>query len=167
MSTETLRFLAHAVEVEAEAMTRYEELADVLRVHNNLEAAAFFAQMATESARHLQEVEEIIAGRALPDIPAWEFDWEQDAPESMSYEAPHYRMGLAEALSFALENERSAQAFYAGYAEASEDPETISLARQFADEEADHARLLEQRLADTAAPAEHRRQDDDPPHMPE
>jgi rubrerythrin len=167
MSTETLRFLAHAAELEADAMTRYEELADALQVHNNPEVAAFFAQMATESGHHLAEVQELAGGRPLPDIPAWEFDWEQDAPESLSYEAPHYRMSLGEALQLALANERSAGAFYAGYAESSTDPETVALARRFAEEEAEHARRLEQRLADTPENGEFRRQDDDSPHMPE
>lgn len=167
MSSELLRFLAHAVEVESEAMTRYEELADVLLVHNNPEVAGFFAQMAQEASLHLEEVGELAGGRDLPDIPAWEFDWEQDAPESMSYESPHYRMSLLEGLELALANERSAQAFYAGYAESCSDPETVALARRFAEEEADHARRLEQRIANTPAPAPFRREDDDAPHMPE
>ena len=63
MSSELLRFLAHAAEVESEAMTRYEELADVLLVHNNPEVAAFFAQMAREAALHLEEVRELAGGR--------------------------------------------------------------------------------------------------------
>ena len=85
----------------------------------------------------------------------------------MSYEAPHYRMSLPEALRLALANERSAQAFYAGYAESSGDPETVALARGFAEEEADHARRLEQRIADTPSAEEFRHEDDDAPHVPE
>ena len=167
MSDELLRFLAHAAELEADAMTRYEELADALQVHNNPEVATFFAQMAREAALHLQEVQELADGRTLPDIPAWEFDWKEDAPESLSYEAPHYRMSLGEALLLALANERSAGAFYAAYAESSGDPETIELARRFAEEEAGHAQQLEQRLAEVPQGTEFRRQDDDSPHMPE
>jgi rubrerythrin len=167
VSTELLRFLAHARELEAEAMTRYEELGEALQVHNNPDAAAFFLQMATESAKHLEEVEELIAGRSLPDIPPWEFDWQADAPESASYEALHYRMDMREALLLALANERSAQAFYAGFAESAGDPDTVALARQFADEESEHARLLEQRLASLPESPRHGREDDDAPQMPE
>lgn len=167
MSAELLRFLAHAAELEAEAMTRYEEMAEVLQVHNNPEVAAFFAQMSTESARHLEEVRELAGGRTLPDIPAWEFDWEQDAPESLSYEAAHYRMSMEDAMRLALTNERSAQAFYAGYAESCKDGETVALARRFAEEETEHARRLEERLKESGVAAELRYLDDDSPHMPE
>ena len=167
MTGELLRFLAHAREMEAEAMTRYEELGEALQVHNNPEVAAFFLQMATESAKHLEEVEELIAGRDLPDIPPWEFDWQADAPESASYEALHYRMDMREALLLALANERSAQAFYAGYAESANDAETVALARQFADEENDHAHRLEQRLSILPETSLHQREDDDAPQTPE
>lgn len=167
MSTELLRFLAHAAELESEAMIRYQEMADVLQVHNSPEVAAFFAQMSTESAKHLEEVRELAGGRTLPDIPAWEFDWEQDAPESLSYEAAHYRMSMEDAMRLALANEKSAQAFYAGYVESCVNAETVELASRFANEEAEHARRLEERLQQCEESAELRRLDDDSPHMPE
>ncbi len=166
-SAELLRFLAHALELEADAANRYEEQAEALQVHNNPAIAAFFTQMAEESARHLSEVEALIANRALPEIPPWDFDWRREAPESASHEALHYRMSLRDALTLALSNERSAQAFYAGYAEASGDPEVVALARQFAEEEDEHARLLEERLAGCPEEPRYLRQDDDQPHMPE
>lgn len=162
-----LRFLAHSLELEAEAMTRYEELAEALRVHNNPEAADFFSNMAVEASHHLDEVRELIDGRDLPDIPPWEFDWKEDAPESASYESLHYRLSMREALLLALDNERSAQRFYAQYASACADPETAALAQQFADEEGQHARLLEEKLAGVPEASALSREDDDPPHMPE
>ena len=66
-----------------------------------------------------------------------------------------------------LANERSAQAFYGGYAESANDAETVALARQFADEESDHARRLEERLSGLPDTPRHQREDDDAPQMPE
>ncbi len=167
MNAEKKRFLAHALELEADAMGRYEELADALSEHNNPEAAEFFADMALESAKHLKEVEEAIGGAELPVIAAWDFDWAGDAPESADYEALHYRMSAEAALRLALANERAAQRFYAEYATSCPDSETASMAQTFADEEAEHAQLLEARLATLAPAPDHQREDDDPPHMPE
>ena len=165
--TDMLRFLAHALELEAEAMTRYEELAQALRVHNNPDAADFFSGMAVEASRHLSEVEGLIGEEELPNIPPWEFDWKADAPESASYESLHYRISMREALLLALENERSAQRFYAGYAATCRNPQTSALAQEFADEESEHARLLEEKLKGTPEHSALNREDDDPPHMPE
>ena len=161
------RFLAHALALEEEAMQRYSELAAAMREHNNPAVADFFIAMSEESAKHLAEVASLVGDRALPELAAWEFDWPGEAPESASYEALHYRMDLGAAMALALANERAAQAFYAGAAETADDEETAALAREFAAEEAEHARILEARLTTLPdAPALHR-QDDDPPHTPE
>ena len=161
------RFLAHAVALEEEAMTRYGELADTMATHNNPEVAAFFSRMSAESARHLAEVRELAGEQTLPTIPAWDFDWPGDAPESASYEALHYRMDLRSAIALALENEHAAESFYRQAAANARDAETAKLALSFAEEEADHARLLRERLETTPEPPPNVREDDDPAHIPE
>jgi rubrerythrin len=164
------RFLAHTVALEEEAMTRYRELADAMETHNNPEVAAFFLRMSEESAKHLAEVQAFSEGEALPNLAAWEFDWPGEAPESASYEALHYRMDLRGAIELALGNERAAEAFYrqaAADAANTNDTNTAALARQFAEEEDEHARRLERRLDALPPSAAWHREDDDPAHVPE
>ncbi len=161
------RFLAHALEMEEEAMNRYRELAEALREHNNLLVADFFEAMAAESAKHLAEVKGIEVPGELPKFAPWDYDWPADAPESTSYEAVHYRMDLRRALELALENEREAQAFYAQFAETTTDLETARLAASYAAEEAEHARRLEERLKRLPPTSPSQFEDDDPAQSPE
>jgi rubrerythrin len=161
------RFLAHALELEEEAMTRYQELAEAMQAHNNLEVAAFFEGMAEEASKHLAEVRAHATVDELPRLAPWEYDWTTEAPESASYEAVHYRMDMRQALELALANEREAGAFYGSVAASANDPDTASLAATYAEEEAEHARRLEQRLADVPPTPATQFEDDDPAHSPE
>jgi rubrerythrin len=169
MSDEALlRFLAHSLELERESGERYRELAEVMAAHHNAPVAAFFGRMAAEAGQHHAEVEGLAAGRELPVIHAWDFEWPgEEPPETTSYEAVHYRMGLAEAMRLALRNERAAQAFYSGWAAGSPDPEVERLAGLFAAEEASHAAQLEAMLAELPPDSPLAREEDDAPHMPE
>ena len=169
MSDEALlSFLAHSLELERESGERYEELAGMMETHHNAPVAGFFARMATEASLHLAEVESLAAGRELPQIPAWEFQWpDAEPPETTSYEALHYRMGLQEAMRLALQNERAAEAFYRHYAGDSDDAEVRRIASLFAAEEARHAQHLERLIAQTPRDSSLLREEDDPPHMPE
>ncbi len=166
-TAEMNRFLAHALELEEEAMTRYRELAEALRAHNSPAVAEFFDGMAEEAAKHLAEVKGSITGRELPALAAWEFDWPAEAPESASYEAVHYRMDMRQALELALANEREAGAFYSSVAAAASDADTIALATTYAEEEAEHARRLEEQLAKLPPTAPTQFEDDDPAHTPD
>lgn len=161
------RFLAHAVALEEEAMTRYGELAETMATHNNPEVAAFFSRMSNESARHLAEVRELAGEQTLPTLAAWDFDWPGEAPESASYEALHYRMDLRSAIALAIDNESAAEAFYRQAAARAGDADTAALALGFAEEEADHARQLRELLETTPMPPLNVREDDDPAHIPE
>ena len=161
------RFLAHAIAVEEEAMLRYRELAETMEVHNNPQVADFFLRMGDEAAKHLAEVRALAGGLELPDIAAWDFDWNGEAPESASYEALHYRMDLRGAMALALANERAAEDFYRRAAAEAADNETASLARGFAEEESQHAESLVKQMAELPGTPEHLRQDDDPAHDPE
>jgi len=167
-NSELAEFLAHSVELEAEARERYQELADSMDSHNNPQVSEFFQRMAMEASEHLSEVELIVGSAALPRLKPWEFNWlDAEAPESTSYEALHYRMGMREAVSLALENEHAAQRYYRHVAARSNDPETVRIATKFADEEQLHAAALERILQQLPPDAVHARLEDDEPHLPE
>ncbi len=142
-------FLAHAITLEDEAAERYDELADVMAVHHN-EVEALFRRMAGYSRLHRDEAQARAAAEALalPPLRPWEFAWPApESPESAALEHTHYLMDAHQALSLALAAERQAQAFYRQVAETTADSGVRALATEFAEEEAEHARLLEAWLA--------------------
>ena len=159
-------FLAHAVVLEDEAAERYDELADVMDTHNNDEVAELFRKMAGYSRLHRAEATEH-AGRhagGLPPLKAWEFHWPgRESPESAAMELSHYLMTPHHALKLALAAEIQARDFYAGVAEATDDPAIAALAREFAEEEGEHAEALEAWIARYPEPEPGWDEDLDPP----
>jgi rubrerythrin len=159
-------FLAHAVVLEDEAANRYEELAEAMEAHNNTEVAELFRQMAAYSRLHRAEAVEHARRHAdgLPPLKAWEFHWPGDeSPESAALEHSHYLMTEHHALKLALAAEVSARDFYAGVAESSRDPAIQALAREFAEEEGEHAEAIEQWLKRYPPPEPGWDEDLDPP----
>lgn len=167
-ATELAVFLAHALELESEAGERYSELAESMAQHHSGEVAQFFQRMAHEAEQHRAEIASLAQGLTLPELSAWEFNWPAaEAPETVSYEAVHYRMSLRQAMQLALANERAAQAFYHAIASNSEDSEVVKLASLFAAEELSHAEELECLLQALPENSLHILEEDDDPHMPE
>jgi rubrerythrin len=164
-------FLAHALELEYESAERYRELAGNMTVHNNPEIAELFEYLARMSDLHAQEVEEHAKGIELPQIPPWDYKWAAGgSPEANAAEQDEeisYLMTPIQAMHLALHNEIRGRDFYARVAAGSPDPEVRRLAAEMADEETEHADLLEQQLSrmdpSRAQPVE----DLDPPNMPE
>ncbi len=166
--SELANFLAHSLELESEARERYGELAESMDMHHNRPVADFFRRMAAEAEHHLQEVAELAGHMTLPQLKAWEFDWpDAEPPETASYEALHYRMGLRQAMQLALANERAAERYYREFAKRTGDAGTAAVANRFADEERGHAAELERLMAALPATGAHLREEDDEPHMPE
>lgn len=161
-------FLAHSLELESEARERYTEMADALAAHRNLEVAEFFQRMAAEAQEHLTEVHELSQGTKLPQLNAWDFDWpEAEPPETVSYEAIHYRMSLREAIALALAHERAAETYYRNFADNSTDSETVRIAGMFAEVESSHVAELQRLLSQQPMDATCSREEDEDPHMPE
>lgn len=160
-------FLAFSITLEEEAAERHDELADVMETHNNLGVAAAFRKLAHFSRLHAAEVRALAAGRALPRIAPWEFDWEDmEAPETTDPALVDYLMSTRRALEIAMSNERRAHDFYHALGMQGRSDDIRSTAMEFASEEQEHVELLQRwldRLADDDGP----RHDPDPPHMPE
>jgi rubrerythrin len=159
-------FLVHAVVLEDEAATRYDELADTLEVHHNHEVAALFRQMAEYSRLHLQDATEHAMQHAggLPDLKPWEFEWPgAESPESGQVESSHYLMTPHHALQLALAAELKARDFYASVASHARSAQICRLAAEFAAEEAEHAAALERWLARYPKPPRAWDEDLDPP----
>ncbi len=162
--TEVANFLAHAVALEAEAVERYDELADAMEVHNNMEVADLFRQLAKFSRLHLAEVKETAKGVELPHLKPWEYQWHSaEGPESAPMERTHYRMTPYHCVHLALANERRGHQYYADLAYKAKDAEVKKLAQQFADEEAQHVVMLEKWAATIKEPEADWDVDFDPP----
>ena len=137
-------FLAHAVELEREAARRYEELADSMRTDGNAEVEKFFRQMAVFSRKHLALAIERGGFHQLPALAAAGYSWPDGiSPEQFDWIGVDCLIDANNALALALDGERRGHAFYAGIAAATGDPEVRTMAREFAEEEAEHVAELE------------------------
>jgi rubrerythrin len=142
------RFLAHAIELEREAARRYEELAAAMQTDGNAELKKFFARMAHFSRLHLAEAQQRAGFRELPEMRADEYEWpEGTSPETAEWAGVDAQMDAGDALQLALASERRGHAYYAAIASTAQDQELAWLARNFADEEAQHVIELEKLIA--------------------
>lgn len=163
-------FLAHAVELESEAAERYDELADSMETHNNLEVAELFRKLAGYSRQHRDEVKGVAADfGSLPAVAPWEFQWDStpESPEAAAFENAHYLMTAHHALKMALACETQGQRYYAAVAAETTDPAVAKVAREFADEEGGHVELVRKWLERYPAPPEGWDDDPDPPNYSE
>lgn len=163
-------FLAHAIELEAEAAERYEELAESMEVHNNLETAELFRRLGRYSRQHRDEIIAIanLAG-PLPKVAPWEFAWlgAAESPEAAAFEDAHYLMTPRHALTMALSCEEQARAYYQAVADQSGNADVVGLAREFAEEEGTHVEFVKELLDRQPADPESWDEDPDPPNYNE
>lgn len=147
--TETAHFLAHALALETQAGDRYAELARHMEAGGDHEVAALFGRMSEFSRLHAKEIDRIAAAHApLPHLQPWQFEWTTPEPPEVGDGAlVRSGMGVAQALGFAIANERRGWEYYNHAAVTSPDPATRQLARTFAGEEAEHVLILERWLA--------------------
>ena len=137
-------FLAHAVQLEAEAARRFEELAEQMRSAGNTEVQEFFQRMAEFSRRHLSEAKARSGFRPLPNLKPEEFQWPDGiGPETAPWRGVDGMMGVEDALLIALESERAGHAFYETVAANASNPRVKLAADEFTVEEAEHVAELE------------------------
>jgi rubrerythrin len=145
-------FLAHAIALEHEAAERYLELADMMESYRNDEVAALFRDMVRYSRLHHESIVERARGIELPLLRSWQYRW-RHPPEAGGEEAFDPALNAYDALRYARENEFRAQAFYSQAAADAGNAEVKRLAAEFAAEEAEHVRALDDWLARTPRPS--------------
>ncbi|MCF8500715.1 MAG: ferritin family protein [Rhodospirillum sp.] len=159
-------FLAHAIALEEESAVRFDELADALEVHHNNDVTELFRKMAHYSRLHLAEAKEMTLGVDVPHIKPWDFEWpDEEAPETPEMEGTHYMMPPYHALALALESERRGQSFYQGLADNHENDKLREMAKEFAEEEGEHVKLLSEMITRYPPPKEGWDEDMDPPNV--
>lgn len=144
-------FLAHAIALEREAQERYQELADMMEAHLNLETAKVFRDMVRFSQMHGDEIAERAEHIELRKLNSWEFRW-RASHEVGDYDEMHYLMTPFQALEYARENEIRGVNYYWAAAEKSQDAEVQRLGKEFAEEEREHVEALDRLIEKTPRP---------------
>ena len=161
-ATDSLRTLhdlmVHACTIEREAVERYTEFADVLETHNNREAAALFRSLATQEARHAEELMRSMGWQQPPEPPA-----QKQAPRGADLQQAHYLMHPWHAVQVALQAEREAHDFFAALVASSDADEVRRAALRLQAEEQEHIDLLQGWLAKVPPPPANWADDPDPP----
>ena len=115
----TDELLAYSLALETEAVDRFNDLADQMEMHYNFEVADLFRKLAKIEGLHIDNVNKASAGKQLPVMSAWEFEWEGgQSPEGGSMEDAHYLMATWHAIELAMQGEKRAVAFYRHVADA-------------------------------------------------
>ena len=160
--------LARAYTIEREAVDRYNDLADQMEVHNNLELAELFRKMAAIEAKHAEQIRYRAGDQVLPHISPLSGHWPgAEPPESIATEDVHYLMTPHHALKLALAGEQQAAAFFEEMVELAGDAPTRALAEELASEEREHVKMAEDLLKRYPEPEDGWDDDPDPPMMQE
>lgn len=163
MSINTIElFLAHALRLEEDSAIQYEEMADALDAHHKGDVSRLFRKMAHYSRLHLAECEGLAAGKDIPRLKAWEYQWPGDnSPENAPADEADYAMNDRDALLLALKGEQGGLDFYQGVADSTTSTEIRDLALEFVAEETEHVDILKDWIKRT--PGTERLDDLDPP----
>lgn len=160
--------LAYSLAMETEAVERFNDLADQMEIHHNYEVADLFRKLAVIEGKHIENVKQTTAGKQLPALLAWEFEWtDGTAPEGGDMEDAHYLMQPWHAIELAMQGEKRAAAFYRHVADTSTDDKVIQMAMELVEEEDEHVALLQQWQQRFPKPDEDWDDDPDPPSMSE
>jgi len=161
-STEEL--LAYSLALETEAVERFDDLADQMEMHHNYEVADLFRKLAKIEGLHIENVNKTAAGKQLPSLLAWEFEWDGgESPEGGAMEDAHYLMQPWHAIELAMHGERRAVAFFRHVADTATDEGVIKMALELVEEEEEHVALLQKWQERFPRPDEDWDEDLDPP----
>jgi rubrerythrin len=155
---------AVAYRIEADAVERYDLLADQMETHNNPELVAVFRDLSRAEGIHRDEIVQLAGGMDVIAIAGERTGWRQgESPEEADLGAAHYMMTPWHALQLALAGERRALAFFAAIAETTKDPQVRKMAEELIEEEAEHVNLVHRLLRNYPAPTPGWSEDPDPP----
>ncbi len=157
--------MRRAYVIEAEAAERYEESANALEAHNNVEVAALFRSLARIERLHSEQVLRTMGWHSAPPAPDGLGEVAPTSAEGADPGELHYLMHPYHALRLALAGEQRAQRMYERLARIAADAPVRRAAREMARDEIEHVRLIEDWLKRTPAPPEDWAIDHDPPKL--
>jgi len=155
---------AVAYQIEADAVDRYDLLADQMETHNNPELVSLFRDLARAEGIHRDEIRRLagdidVVAHARR-LAAWGTG---ESPEQADLSGAHYMMTPWHALKLALAGEERALAFFVSVVGAAKDPAIKRMAEEFVEEEAEHVNLVQRLLRRYPEPPASWPNDPDPP----
>ena len=160
--------LAHAYQMELEAQERYVYLAEQMEMHNNVNLAELFRELARVEGLHANDILEQMKGMDVPHIGALDYKWPgSESPEALDMGDMHYMMTPRQALLLALKAEQNAFDFFDQLLKATNDPQVKHFAAEFAEEEQEHVELVLRELKKYPETKASMREDMDPPAQQE
>ncbi len=155
---------AVAYQIEADAVERYDLLADQMETHNNPELVKVFRDLSRAEAIHRDEIRRLAGDIDVVAQAQRMAKWKQgESPESANLYEAHYLMTPWHALQLALAGEERALAFFKSVVDAAKDPAVKRLADEFVEEEAEHVNLVHRLLRKYPRPAATWSSDSDAP----
>ncbi len=155
---------AVAYRIEADAVERYELLAEQMETHNNPELVAVFRDLSRAESIHRDEIRRLAGDIDVIAHARGVAKWNRgESPEEADLGAAHYMMTPWHALQLALAGEKRALAFFTSVVDTAKDSAIKKMAEEFVEEEAEHVNLVHRLLRKYPAPAESWSQDSDPP----
>ncbi len=138
---------AVAYQIEADAVERYELLADQMETHNNPELVTVFRDLSRAEAIHRDEIRRLAGDIDVVAQAQKMAKWKHgESPEAASLDEAHYLMTPWHALQLALAGEKRALAFFKHVVDSAKDPAIRKLADEFVEEEAEHVNLVHRLL---------------------
>src|SRR6202162_2779435 len=155
---------AVAYQIEADAVERYNVLADQMETHNNPELVAAFRDLARAEGIHRDEIRRLAGDIDVVSHARQMAKWNRgESPEEVDVGAAHYMMTPWHALQLALAGEKRALAFFTSVVGTAKDPAIKKMAEEFMEEEAEHVNLVHRLLRKHPQPPESWSHDPDPP----
>jgi len=155
---------AVAYQIEADAVERYDLLAEQMETHNNLELVAVFRDLARAEAIHRDEILRLAGDIDVIARAQRMAKWKRgESPETANLDEAHYLMTPWHALRLALAGEERALHFFKSVVEAAKDPAVKKLADEFVEEEVEHVNLVHRLLRKYPKPADSWSRDPDSP----
>jgi rubrerythrin len=155
---------AVAYQIEADAVERYELLADQMETHNNPELVATFRDLARAEGIHRDEILRLAGDIDVIAHARRMAKWNRgEGPEEVNLSAAHYMMTPWHALQLSLAGEKRALEFFTSVVETTKDPKIKKMAEEFMEEEAEHVNLVRRLLRKYPQPPDSWSQDPDPP----
>lgn len=155
---------AVAYQIEADAVERYDLLADQMAAHNNPELVAVFRDLSRAEAIHRDEIRRLAGDIDVIAHAQRMAKWRHgESPEAASLDEIHYLMTPWHALQLALAAEHRALAFFKSVVETTKDSSIKKLANEFVEEEAEHVNLVHRLIRKYPRPSDLWSTDPDPP----
>lgn len=155
---------AVAYQIEADAVERYNLLADQMETHNNPELVTVFRQLSAAETAHRDEIRRLAGKLDVVAHAQRMARWGHgESPEEASLSDAHYLMTPWHALQLALAGEKRALAFFKAIVETTKDPDVRKMADEFMEEEAEHVNLVYRMLSKYPKPTTTWSTDPDPP----